>query len=241
MSFQPHLNPYYGRIPPADTTYPPQLPFMPTLDPSTAQLTLHTPFPPHTLITLTPLPPHTPPLPPPSAPPSPHPHPPRPRNPPSTTSLFITHRLTRTVAVALDPTRPPTDPARYVLKCYYTTPHALWRREHELDAYTHLACLQGGELPWCYGEYAASGMPREACSVLVLEMVLPGTTISDVMAEVIALPIAVGDTVEDRQMRWERARARLRLMGLHGSAVRAVDRVGACGAGHNGVGGGKMV
>ncbi|KAH8145792.1 uncharacterized protein LAJ45_10115 [Morchella importuna] len=165
MSFQPHLNPYYGRIPPADTTYPPQLPFMPTLDPSTAQLTLHTPFTPHTLITLTP---------------SRHTHP-------------LSHH-------------PP--PRRHPIR---TLPAR------------------------------ATPPPPHLSSVLVLEMVLPGTTISDVMAEVIALPIAVGDTVEDRQMRWQRARARLRLMGLHGSAVRAVDRVGACGAGHNGVGGGKMV
>lgn len=66
-------------------------------------------------------------------------------------------------------------PARWVVKFYASDWASRWHLDKEIAAYD---VLQGQDAPVFYGKWTIAGMNPDACSALLMEYVLPGTTIA---------------------------------------------------------------
>lgn len=129
-------------------------------------------------------------------------------------TLYVERVLSRRVAVLADCNS--ASSARWAVKYYAFDWVSRWHLGKENAAYAACAKLQGKEVPLFYGQWGIVGTSGNACCAVMMEFVLPGTTIADLRDGMVALAAE------------ELALAHCRLVRLQDAAVAAADRLQAC-------------
>lgn len=144
----------------------------------------------------------------------------------SQATFYVERVLSRRVAVVADCNN--TSSARWAVKFYAFDWVSRWHLDKENAAYAACAKLQGREVPLFYGQWSIVGTSANACCALMMEFVLPGTTIAE-------LRDGMDGGAQGRRT------ARGRLVRLQNAAVAAADRLQACRVLHLDLGPGNMV
>lgn len=132
--------------------------------------------------------------------------------------LYIERILSRQVAVVGICSS--TNTARWIVKFVASDWASRWHLHKELGAYAACESLQGTDVPVFYGEWRIVGTGPGSCSALLMEYVVPGTTIASLRG---------GEG-------WEMERK-----GVVRAAVRTVENVNRFGVAHNDLGAENMI
>lgn len=144
--------------------------------------------------------------------------------------LYIERLLSHTVAVVADCDS--ISPARWVVKFYPSDRASLWHLNNELTAYAACQALQGAEVALFYGQWSIDAFPAHSCCALLMELVVPGTTIVE-LRDAGLLEEEEGDLVAGA--------ARGKRAWLQTAVVMAVARINACGVVHQNLGSENIV